>query len=70
MANLPSLFYIPNLQNMKKYFVYFTLLIATSVLIACKEEEETVFTLLPVNQTGIGFSNRIAENDTLNIFTF
>ncbi|MBA4852241.1 VCBS repeat-containing protein [Emticicia sp. BO119] len=55
---------------MKKYFVYFTLLITASVLVACQEDEKKVFTSLPVDQTGIRFSNRINENDTLNILTF
>src|SRR6218665_2841340 len=55
---------------MKKSFVYLTLLITASILVACQEEEKKVFTSLPVDQTGISFSNRIKESDTLNALTF
>jgi hypothetical protein len=55
---------------MKKYIVYFALLITASVLVACQKDDKTVFTSLPVNETGISFSNRIKENDTLNALTF
>ncbi|MDF9800950.1 hypothetical protein OKW21_006213 [Catalinimonas alkaloidigena] len=34
---------------------------------ACKDKEPTLFDLLPPDETNIHFSNRIIENDTLNI---
>ncbi|WP_337042884.1 CRTAC1 family protein, partial [Emticicia sp. 17c] len=54
---------------MKKSLLYLTLLITGSVLVSC-QEEETVFTSLPADKTGISFANRITENDTLNIIAF
>ncbi|WP_031525813.1 VCBS repeat-containing protein [Dyadobacter crusticola] len=38
-------------------------------LISCKKELKT-FTELDTNETGINFSNRITENDTMNILAF
>ncbi len=64
------LFFIPHIPSMKKYFIYLSLLIASSVLVACQGKDEKIFTSLPVDKTGITFSNRINENDTLNIFTY
>lgn len=52
---------------MKLLFIYFLLLVSLFT-ISCKEK--TLFTQLDSNKTGIVFSNRIAENDTLNILTF
>jgi hypothetical protein len=43
-------------------------LAASCLLTACKDE--TLFTKIPVNESGIDFSNRIIENDTLNIIDF
>lgn len=37
---------------------------------SCQTEENTLFTELSAEQTGIQFSNRITENDTMNILTF
>ncbi|MEK6477625.1 VCBS repeat-containing protein [Catalinimonas sp. 4WD22] len=34
---------------------------------ACKDEKPTLFNLLPPDETNIHFSNKIVENDTLNI---
>ena len=39
-------------------------------LIACQSKKEGLFTKLSPNKTGITFSNRIIENDTMNILTF
>jgi hypothetical protein len=55
---------------MKKSLVYLSLIITASVLLACQQEEKKVFTSMSVNQTGISFSNRIKESDSLNIFTY
>jgi enediyne biosynthesis protein E4 len=50
---------------MIKYFLFILLLL----LCQC-QQNKTLFTQLPAEETGITFSNRIAENDTLNILTF
>lgn len=44
-------------------------LIGVVLLVSCKKELKT-FTELPAGETGIHFSNRIAENDTMNILAF
>lgn len=46
------------------------LLILIPVLFSCDKKVETVFTKLPSDETGIQFSNRITENDTMNIVAF
>jgi hypothetical protein len=52
---------------MQRISVYIIFLFSLSFL-SCKEK--TLFTDLKSEDTGITFSNRIAENDTLNILTF
>ncbi len=52
---------------MQRISVYIVLLLSLSTL-SCKEK--TLFTELKPEDTGIVFSNRIAENDSLNILTF
>nr|WP_242923232.1 VCBS repeat-containing protein [Pontibacter liquoris] len=44
-----------------------TLILAVLLLPACKQEEHHLFERLPVEQTGIAFSNRIQESDTMNV---
>lgn len=44
-------------------------LLGILLLNSCKKELKT-FTELPAGETGIRFSNRIAENDTMNILAF
>ncbi|MGV3600682.1 MAG: VCBS repeat-containing protein [Dyadobacter fermentans] len=44
-------------------------IIGVVLLVSCKKELKT-FTELPAGQTGIHFSNRIEENDTMNILAF
>jgi hypothetical protein len=39
-----------------------------STLCACREE--TLFTALPADETGIAFANRITENDSINVLDF
>ncbi|RYU96665.1 RNA-binding protein [Emticicia agri] len=39
-------------------------------LYSCNKKTDTVFTRLPSDETGIRFSNRITENDTMNIVAF
>ncbi|QCR21342.1 VCBS repeat-containing protein [Pontibacter sp. SGAir0037] len=39
------------------------------IICACTKKEDTLFTLLSPDETGITFSNRIFESDTLNILT-
>ncbi|TLV01091.1 VCBS repeat-containing protein [Dyadobacter luticola] len=52
------------------YFKLLTLAIPVALLFAsCKKEVKT-FTQLDSDETGIQFSNRIAENDTMNILAF
>ncbi|RFS16682.1 VCBS repeat-containing protein [Emticicia sp. C21] len=46
------------------------LLLLIPVLFSCRKKTDTVFTKLPSDQTGIQFSNRITENDTMNIIAF
>ncbi len=46
----------------------FTLFLISLSIYSCKEK--SLFTELESAETGITFSNRIAENDTLNILTF
>ncbi|QRR01809.1 VCBS repeat-containing protein [Dyadobacter sandarakinus] len=45
------------------------ILLAVCMLISCRKELKT-FTLLSPDETGISFSNRIAENDTMNVLAF
>jgi enediyne biosynthesis protein E4 len=52
---------------MQRISVYIVLLLSLSIA-ACKEK--TLFTQLKPEDTGITFSNRIAESDSLNILTF
>lgn len=44
-------------------------MVSYGLLLSCKKEEK-LFTRQTADKTNITFSNRIAENDTLNIFTF
>jgi hypothetical protein len=48
--------------------LYFILL--CSFLQSCESQEDSLFTELSADETGIQFSNRITENDTMNILTF
>ncbi len=41
-----------------------------SFLTSCKKNNEALFTSLSAEDTGIQFSNRITENDTMNIVSF
>lgn len=50
-----------------RYLLLFTFTVL--LLTSCKKELKT-FTLLNSEDTGITFSNRIAENDTMNILSF
>ena len=52
---------------MQKNAVYFAILFSLSIF-SCKEK--TLFTELKSEETGIMFSNRIIENDTMNIVNF
>lgn len=58
--------YNPPKLIMKKV-LYF--IVSYVLLVSCKKEQKT-FTELNVDETNIAFSNRIAENDTLNILTY
>ena len=47
--------------------------LATVILFsACKgkEKSDTLFSMMPVSQTGISFENKIADTDTLNILDY
>lgn len=54
---------------MKKSFSSFYILIAI-LLTACKENNHALFTKLSSGSTGIGFSNDITENDSVNILSY
>ena len=45
----------------------FCFLFITTLLTAC---DKPMFTALPASETGVTFSNRITENDTMNIIDF
>jgi len=59
---------IPNFIHYQ--FRKFILLLAIPLIFSCSKKSETVFTKLPSDETGIQFSNRITENDTMNIVAF
>lgn len=44
--------------------------VVASCFLMCSCSKDKLFTSLSPNETGINFSNRIAENDTMNILTF
>ncbi|WP_337045427.1 CRTAC1 family protein, partial [Emticicia sp. 17c] len=46
------------------------LLLMIPLFFSCSSKPDTVFSLLPSKETGIQFSNRITENDTMNIVSF
>jgi enediyne biosynthesis protein E4 len=52
---------------MQRISIYIIFLFSLSIF-SCKEK--TLFSDLKSGDTGITFSNRISENDTLNILTF
>src|SRR5688572_23435771 len=41
--------------------------ILSMLIFSCESKKETLFTLLEPGTTSIGFSNRISENDSVNI---
>lgn len=41
-----------------------------TLMLACKEQPNTLFQLLPMEQTGVGFNNLIVETDSFNILTY
>jgi hypothetical protein len=47
--------------------IYIILILLTINFFACTSQNEDLFTQLEAHQTGITFSNRITENDTVNI---
>jgi enediyne biosynthesis protein E4 len=53
---------------MQRISVYTVVFLFSLSIFSCKEK--TLFTELKSEETGVTFSNRIAENDTLNILTF
>ncbi len=51
-----------------KLLQHFLILLASLMLLgSCKDEKPTLFQLISSEQSSISFSNRIVENDTLNI---
>ncbi|WPP53471.1 VCBS repeat-containing protein [Catalinimonas niigatensis] len=51
-----------------KALKYFTFALTSIILLAsCKDEAPTLFQLVPPGESNVRFSNRITENDTLNI---
>ncbi|MPR35837.1 VCBS repeat-containing protein [Salmonirosea aquatica] len=50
------------------HFIKTAFVVITLFLTSC--QEKTLFTLLPAEDSGISFSNRLTENDTLNIIDF
>ncbi|WP_128544166.1 VCBS repeat-containing protein [Larkinella soli] len=49
---------------------FFLLILAGCLTASCQFFNKPLFSLLPADQTGITFSNRITENDTMNILDF
>ncbi|MFM6948911.1 MAG: VCBS repeat-containing protein [Aquirufa sp.] len=78
MANVVSvLFFSYFYKNFTKAFMNIKSTLASIftissilIFISCQSEENTLFTELDPAETGIQFSNRITENDTMNILTF
>ncbi|MCU0340759.1 MAG: VCBS repeat-containing protein [Spirosomaceae bacterium] len=62
------MFLCVRLTSSKKRFVYVLYSLFAISLFSC--QDKTLFTKLDAEQTGIDFSNRINENDTLNILDF
>ncbi|MCU0355456.1 MAG: VCBS repeat-containing protein, partial [Cytophagales bacterium] len=54
---------------MKARFLFF-LIFLTACLFGCRKIEAPLFERLGPDKTGIGFNNRITENDTLNVLDF
>jgi hypothetical protein len=55
-------------STIRKLIPFFTVLI---VLTGCrKESKETLFELLPGDNTGVRFANQLKEDDNLNILTY
>src|ERR671912_261259 len=48
-------------------YLKFSFLVSAIFLVSCSEKAATLFELLKPEDTGITFSNRIFESDTLNI---
>jgi hypothetical protein len=55
-------------KNMSKQLLYIAILAV--LLGACSNKQKSLFQLLPPDETGIHFSNRITENDTFNILAY
>jgi len=55
-------------------YVFFSgrgsIFVAALFLLACKQKNDTLFTLLKSSETGINFTNTIEENNDLNILTY
>ncbi len=54
---------------LRKLTIVLALISSTLVLVSC-QQNNTLFTLLPAEKTGITFSNRIIDNDSINIIDF
>ena len=59
---------IPNFKRMTHKLPLFIFFIST--LFSCQPKSDPLFTRLPVENTGITFSNRITETNALNVFNF
>ncbi len=76
MVALPSLFFLilPDFvmkrHSISPLFVKSLLLLLVPFAFSCSKKTDTVFSKLPADETGIQFSNRITENDTMNIVSF
>lgn len=45
----------------------FQIMLTLVILIGCRNEKQTLFSLLPSSKTGIDFNNKVIENDSINI---
>jgi hypothetical protein len=57
-------------DSIYNHFQKFALVLLILTIFSCSKKAETVFTKLSSDDTGIQFSNRITENDTMNIVVF
>jgi enediyne biosynthesis protein E4 len=59
-----------NFTGYRGFINAFIFILAIILLTACKSSPQTMFELLPADETGIHFENTIFETDSFNIFTY
>jgi len=48
---------------------YFSIILAAICILSCNEQKPTLFQIVPSNESGITFNNKIVETDSFNILT-